>query len=332
MIRVNSLHQKRSWFPKGKKWLKFYVKQNWKLLSPIHSCFSVRIVPELGLDPKEKWVGSEHKAGQGRHMLSDQALYSSCFSPRALAGLPAEDLDVWQGKVSCEHQKSALLEKQLFGVQGGQRWGQLMWPQLWQGRCWQQWLGHGVVLTGVGSADTRAAGSSLHELSQIQCSSPDELPTCMTSSSYSSKNTLRLPTTSAGNCSWLSCFATCKQPFRTQPSISSRISVLRWKSKSLQSFLLQVVIHAAATIFLQTWDNSGCVTYHFFTYTRKENCCQINDNILMIESCLLTSEMLKSEEMGILELVKYGMCRALCARHWAQGYRQETCQIWPQET
>lgn len=39
-------------------------------------------------------MGSEHKAGQGRHMLSDQALYSSCFSPRALAGLPAEDLDV----------------------------------------------------------------------------------------------------------------------------------------------------------------------------------------------------------------------------------------------
>lgn len=39
---------------RGKNGLTFYVKQNWKLLSPIHSCFSVRIVPELGLDPKEK--------------------------------------------------------------------------------------------------------------------------------------------------------------------------------------------------------------------------------------------------------------------------------------
>lgn len=119
--------------------------------------------------------------GQGRSEGSDPCsslLPSQGFdwAPIRKAGTAQRARTLWSTKISSEYHQATLFrqpgEVSIWSLK--ETWwgscselGQLMWHQLWQGRCWQQWLGCGIVLTEVESADTRAAGRSLHELSQI---------------------------------------------------------------------------------------------------------------------------------------------------------------------
>lgn len=52
----------------------------------------------------------------------------------------------------------------------------------------------------------------------------------------------------------------------------------------------------AATIFLQMQDSVGYMIHNYSTYTEKEKYCHLTYDILMIESCILISEILKSKK------------------------------------
>ena len=51
----------------------------------------------------------------------------------------------------------------------------------------------------------------------------------------------------------------------------------------------------AAAIFIQMQDSVGCMIHNYSIYTEKEKYCHLTYDILMIESCILISEILKKK-------------------------------------
>lgn len=191
----------------------FYIKAKLKLLDPIYHCsfdtgFQRKVIqPSLWPEPAEPMVEA------GIWWVTKYSKAPCFFSQEALAGLPAECMTgrsvLWAPK-GCTAQlaeRSSYLEYK--EDRDGGSWselGQLMWHQLWQGRCWQQWLDMELCWQKSHQQTLEQQAGSC-ELSQKQCSSPYKLPTCMTSSWNSCKNVLMLPTTSSGNSNWLFWFA-----------------------------------------------------------------------------------------------------------------------------